>query len=139
MIENIFTEKEVIPTQELIENKLVSNSSHLGSIRRFISSSIGETNEEWKYYGKKNGWLLKKFYKKRNLFFINICEGYFNITFVLGQKAFNTIFESDISTELKTELAGARKYAEGRGLKIKVDDAKYLTDIEKLIMIKINN
>ena len=112
MVENVLIEKEVIPDQNLIERKLLENSVHLESIRNFILNSFGETNEEWKHYGEKIGWLLKKFYKKRNLFFITICEGYFNITFVFGQKAFDIIEDSKISSELKTELAGARKYAE---------------------------
>ena len=139
MVENVLIEKEVIPDQNLIERKLLENSVHLESIRNFILNSFGETNEEWKHYGEKIGWLLKKFYKKRNLFFITICEGYFNITFVFGQKAFDIIEDSKISSELKTELAGARKYAEGRGLNIKVESAHYLKDIEKLIVIKIEN
>jgi len=139
MTENVFIEKEVVPNQDLIEEKLLSSSEYLETIRKYIIHSIGDTKEEWKHYGKKIGWLLKKFYKKRNLFFITICDGYFNITFVFGQKAFDAVQDSKISSELKIELAGARKYAEGRGLKIKVESANYLKDIEKLIVIKIEN
>jgi len=32
-------------------------------------NQYGPLTEEWKYYGKKTGWVLKYFYKKRNLFF----------------------------------------------------------------------
>ena len=47
--------------------------------------------------------------------------------------------DSDLSAELKSELEGARKYAEGRGLGIIVDGPAYLEDIKKLIRIKIEN
>ena len=104
-----------------------------------MTLTLGETREEWKFYGKKGGWVLKTFLKKRNLFFIGIYKGYFRITFVFGEKAFKEIMDSDLSAELKSELEGARKYAEGRGLGIQIDAPAYMEDIKKLIRIKIEN
>lgn len=137
MSENAFLSKDVKPTEELIKENLLVNYSQLEEIRKFIDDTLGETLEEWKNYGKKIGWLLKKLYKKRNLFFITICNGYFNVTFVFGDKAVNSIVDSAISPSLKTALMEARKYAEGRGLSIKVEDDKYLPDIKALLQIKV--
>jgi len=111
----------------------------LNSIPQFILDTFGKTVEECKFYGKKNGWFLKKFHEKRNLFFISIYNGYFKISFALGEKAVNTLLIGDILEELKEELANSRKYAEGRGLTIKVTSSKYLEDIKKIIGIKISN
>ena len=138
MSENVFLLKEVKPTEELIKANLLDNYSQLEEIREFIDDTLGETQEEWKNYGKKIGWLLKKLYKKRNLFFITICSGYFKVTFVFGDKAVNSIVDSTISPTLKTALMEAMKYAEGRGLSIKVEDDKYLADIKMLLQIKVN-
>ena len=138
MSENVFLLKEVKPTEELIKANLLDNYSQLEEIRKFIDDTLGETQEEWKNYGKKIGWLLKKLYKKRNLFFITICSGYFKVTFVFGDKAVNSIVDSTISPTLKTALMEAMKYAEGRGLSIKVEDDKYLADIKMLLQIKVN-
>lgn len=137
MSENVFLSKEVKPTEELVKENLLDTYSQLEEIRKFIDDTLGETLEEWKNYGKKIGWLLKKLYKKRNLFFITICNGYFNVTFVFGDKAVNSIVDSAISPSLKTALMEARKYAEGRGLSIKVEDDKYLPDIKALLQIKV--
>ncbi len=137
--ENVFTQKDILPAEEEIEKSLKSKYAHLETVRQFIHDMFGDTIEEWKYYGKKSGWILKKFYKKRNLFFISIYEGYFKISFVFGEKAVSAIAGSAISPELKAELANAKKYAEGQGLTIIVDDVKYLTDIKQLIQIKIEN
>ena len=139
MSENQFKEKNLVPDEQSIRETLKSNYVHLEAIRSFISESIGETKEEWKYYGAKYGWNLKNFYKKRNLYFISMYDGYFKISFVFGERAFNAIMESDITTALKQELSEARKYAEGRGLSIDVRDDMYLDDIKKLLQIKINN
>jgi len=130
--ENAFTSEESPPDEKRIEQFLQSNYAHLEPIRQFILDTYGETVEEWKYYGVKNGWLLKKYYKKRNLFFISIYNGYFKISFAFGEKAVHAISGSAISQELKTQLDPARKYAEGRGLTIKVDDSGYLENLKPL-------
>ncbi len=44
---------------------------------------------------------------------------------------------SDISKENKTELEQATKYAEGRGIRIEVKDDSLISDIEKLVDIKL--
>ena len=139
MSEKVFMVKEEMPTEEMISEKLSAVYFQLESIRQHLLDTLGETREEWKFYGKKSGWVLKTFRKKRNLFFIGIYEGYFRITFVFGEKAFKVIMDSDLSAELKSELEGARKYAEGRGLGINVDGPAYMEDIKKLIRIKIEN
>jgi len=139
MFENQFKEKNTVPDEKSIVETLKSNYIYLEEIRSFIADSIGETKEEWKYYGAKYGWNLKNFYKKRNLYFIGIYDGYFKISFVFGERAFNAIMEADIATQLKKDLSEARKYAEGRGLSIDVHDKTYLDDLKKLIQIKIKN
>jgi hypothetical protein len=138
MSENQFKSKDEVPDDNLVKEKLQSNFSNLEAIRSYISETIGETTEEWKFYGVKYGWNLKKFLKKRNLFFIGIYEGFFKISFVFGESAFHAVMESDISADLKTALSQARKYAEGRGLSIDVHDDTSLNDIKKLLQIKVN-
>ena len=95
--EKVFMEKSPPPTETEVAEALGSTYAHLKSIREYILESIGETFEEWKYYGGKNGWALKNFHKKRNLYFIGIYPGYFRITFVFGDKAAEKVAASDIS------------------------------------------
>jgi hypothetical protein len=40
---------------------------------------------------------------------------------------------------IKNDLEQATKYAEGRGIRIEIKDKQILTDIEKLIVIKLAN
>ena len=137
--EKVFFEKETMPDEEMINEAIGSNYAHLQAIRQFVAEEIGDTNEEWKFYGKKLGWTLKKFFKKRNLFFVGMYPGYFRITLVFGERAANHVFASDIAAALKKDLSEARKYAEGRGISIKVDNAAHLDDIKELIRIKVRN
>jgi hypothetical protein len=137
MTENQFKIKTE-PSDELkIQQRLGINYQNLEAIRSIVQQETGDTEEEWKYYGPKNGWILKKYYKKRNLFFIAIYDGFFNITFVFGDNAVDQVLVSHVSDKLKNELAIARKYAEGRALSIQVSDSSNLSDIKELIRIKI--
>ena len=137
--EKVFNTKDAMPDEEMVRKALGSSYAYLENIRQFVNEEIGDTVEEWKFYGQKLGWTLKKFFKKRNLFFIGMYPGYFRIAFVFGERAANNIFESDIAEVLKKELSEARKYAEGRGINIKVDDDTYMDDIKELIRIKVKN
>ena len=137
--EKVFFEKETMPDEEMINEAIGSNYTHLQAIRQFIAEEIGDTNEEWKFYGKKLGWTLKKFYKKRNLLFIGIYKGYFKISFVFGERAAQNVYDSGITSALKKELSEARQYAEGRGISINVDNEGYLDDIKELVRIKVRN
>ena len=137
MSENIFKIKDNPPLEAQIKEIIKEKYKILDAIRQYIRESIGETNEEWKYYGVKNGWLLKTLLKKRNLFFIVIYDGYFRINFVFGDKAVDSVLESDISPEIKKSLMEAKKYAEGRGISFDVVDSEQLNDIQKLIDVKV--
>ena len=137
MSENIFKIKDEPPDEAGIKKIINEKYLLIDAIRQFIREDVGETNEEWKYYGVKTGWVLKTFLKKRNLFFIVIYKGYFRISFVFGDKAVSSILESDVSNETKKSLNEARKYAEGRGISFDIYNYEHLEDIRKLIKIKI--
>jgi hypothetical protein len=139
MTENVFKTKETEPDEEMIKGALGDAYIYFEHLRWFVDEEIGPTTREWKFYGEKLGWTLKTFLKRRNLFFISIYDGYFKIAFVFGDKAVDGILDSGIATSLKRELAEARKYAEGRGLSIRVDNAGCLDDVKELIRIKVGH
>jgi len=137
--ENVFLEKGTVPDDKLIKDNLGDSFSYFKEIRVLVKNLVSETNEEWKYYGKKNGWLLKTLYKGRNLFFIRVCYESFEIIFVFGDKAVEMITNENISQKIKGKLKNARRYAEGKRLRIQVKDERYILDIESLIKIKRDN
>ena len=108
-------------------------------IKNRIEVLYGDTKAEWKFYSKKLGWTLKTLLKKRNLFFFQPFANYFSLTFVFGDKAVNVIEESDVSEALKSVLRDAKKYAEGKGLLVEVKTRIDMTDVYRLIDIKVNN
>ncbi len=134
---NIFNDKLVKPDDQRIKKALDDNYKCWKELRTSLDKEYGDLKEEWKFYGQKLGWTLKLFYKKRNLFFSSVYDGYFVISFVYGDKAVAVIKESDLPDGIISELMNAKKYAEGRGLRIEVRKEDDVKTILKLVKIKI--
>ena len=136
---NIFIDKSHKPTEKDLSEKLAFTYKYWEEIKKSLSDEYGDLVEEWKYYGLKYGWTLKLFYKKRNLFFFSAYENYFLIGFIFGEKAVSAIKKSDLPKSIIEELMRAKKYVEGRGLRIEVKKRSDIKNIIKLVGFKINN
>jgi hypothetical protein len=114
----------VLPTEAELKPVLGKSYKFWEEIKTSLEKEFGNLNVEWKHYGQKSGWILKLFYKKRNLFFLNPQKDFFAVGFVFGDKAVAQIEKSDLPCEMINELVNARKYAEGRGLNLKPKNKK---------------
>jgi hypothetical protein len=94
---------------------------------------------EWKYYGPKNGWSLKLFHKKRNMCFIGSHPGALAMMFILGERAFKRVLESDLRPELRQQVDTARKFPEGYGVRLVLASESDLGDAQALLEIKRAN
>ena len=139
MPDYLFLDKSTQPTEKQLEAAIADTYEYWIEIKNRITELYGETKGEWKFYSKKSGWTLKTLLKKRNLFFFQSYANYFSLTLVFGDKAVNVIEKSDVSEALKRVLRDAKKYAEGRGLLVKVKTRNDLLDVNKLIDIKVKN
>ena len=135
----MFLDKSTQPTERQLKDAIADTYEYWNEIKNRITELYGDTKGEWKFYSKKSGWTLKTLLKKRNLFFFQPFANYFSLTFVFGNKAVNAIEESDVSETFKRVLRDAKKYAEGRSLLVKVKTRNDLTDVNKLIDIKVKN
>lgn len=136
---SIFPDKTLQPTEQDLETALGSTFDFWKSVRDYVFHAYPEANEEWNYPGRKYGWSFRIKDKKRAIIYLLPRDGYFNTAFVFGQKAFDQIMDSSIRESIKTDLQKARKYAEGRGVRIEVRDASVLPDIRQLVEIKLAN
>ncbi len=65
------------------------------------------------------------------------CKGYFLASFALGEKAVKAAHESDLPASVLAVIDGAKKYAEGRGVRLEVRSAEDVRNIEKLAVVKM--
>lgn len=136
---NAFIDKAIEPTDRRLAQTLGDKAALWETVKKHLEENYGAFTEEWKFYNQKSGWTLKVLLKKRNLFFFVPLKGYFRMAFVFGDKAVAAVEKSDLPENLKSELKNARKYAEGRGIRIDVKLPKHVENVKKLIDIKIKN
>ncbi len=136
---SIFQDKTITPTDNDLVEKLDSTYNLWIQLQNFVLSKYPDGLSEWNYPGKKYGWSFRIKDKKRAIIYFLPRDKYFKVAFVFGQKAIDIVLASDIIPEIKTELMQARKYAEGRGIRIDIINNSRIPDIKKLIEIKLAN
>ncbi len=135
---NIFIDQAIIPTDKDLATHLGSTFIFWVQLRDFVMEKYPNGNQEWHYPGQNYGWSFRIKDKKRTILYFMPRENYFKVALVFGQKAIDAIMQSNISLDIKHELILAKKYAEGRGIRIDIKNDLKIPDIKKLIEIKLS-
>lgn len=138
-MESIFMNKSIQPTEQDLVDKLGTTFSIWSDLKSYLNDTLKNPAEEWNYPGKKYGWSFRMKSKKRNIIYFLPRDGYFKVAFVFGQKAADKVMGSKVNDKIKAELNEAKVYAEGRGIRIDVNNDQILNDIKTLIQIKVAN
>ena len=136
---SIFTNKEEKPNDDNLYAALGLTNHLWVIIIDFTLHKYPAAIKEWNYSGDKYGWSFRLKDKKRAIIYLLPRDGFFKAAFVFGQKATDQILDSQVSDDIKLEIQNAKVYAEGRGIRIEVKNESLLTDIKKLIEIKLSN
>ena len=134
---SIFQDKAMMPTERDLRDSLGNTFDLWIRIRDFVMEQYPKGMGEWNFPGKKYGWSFRIKDKKRAIIYLLPRELHFKAAFIFGDKAMQAILESEVAESIKTELQQARKYAEGRGIRIDVKNEEPLEDIKKLVEIKL--
>lgn len=136
---SVFEDKNNPPTDDDLSKVLGDAKALWDDLKTHVIENFPPIVEDWKHYGKSSGWTMKLLRKKRNLCFSYPGNGEMTVVFVFGDKAVQAVEESDIPRPIVDELKQARKYAEGRGIKIPVRTREDVETVKKLVDIKIKN
>jgi hypothetical protein len=137
-MENVFTDKELVPNNESLKVSLGTTYEFWQTVVDYVHSVYPKTIEEWNF-SKSAGWVFRLKDKKRAIIYLLPRANYFKVVLVFGQKATDEVLKSGVSVEIKTELESVKAYAEGRSIHIEVKDEKIINDIKNLINIKLDN
>jgi hypothetical protein len=108
-------------------------------LKRLIASRFTPLSLEWGFASEKTGWGLRLKREKRTILYMTPCKGYFMASFALGEKAVKAAHESDLPVSVLGVIDSAKKYAEGRGVRLEVRSAEDVRNVEKLAVIKMAN
>ena len=132
-------DKAVKPVESELKETLGASFLLWNQLKNHLNAFLDNPSEEWNYPGKKYGWSFRLKSKKRNIIYFLPGHGFFKVAFVFGQKAFEKVLQSKVKETIKQSLREARQYAEGRGIRIDVNEENDLQDIKMLVQIKLAN
>ncbi len=134
-----FLDKSQVPGEEELVTTLGKTKPLWDTLKSHVTETYPDVKEDWKHYGKNSGWTMKLLKKKRNLFFSYPGEGNFTVVFVFGDKAVKAAEESELPEDIIEALKESPKYAEGRGLRVTVEERSDIELVKKLLNIKVDN
>ena len=109
------------------------------NIAEYVVEKYPKAIEEWKYYSDKYGWSFRPRDKKRNIIYMGPRDGHIMVAFVFGDKGVDAVQNSSLPQSIKDELRNAKKYVEGRGIRLQVQNKTDVANIKTLVDIKLAN
>lgn len=138
-IRNAFMGKSKKPTAEEVAEALGESAEAWRQLVEDLGKKQGVTEQEWKSVSAKYGWSLRLKQKKRTIVYLSPCEGYFLVSFALGDKAVRKARQADLPKSVTKAIEEAPRYAEGTGVRLTVKGPKDLAAIQKLVAVKLAN
>ena len=134
-----FDDKSKEPTKRSLKAALGQAGVHWDSLVAHIASEFEPLDVTWNFAGAAWGWSLRLKQKKRTVLYMTPCRGHFLVGFALGEKAVKAARRSCMPESVLSAIAGAKKYAEGRGVRLEVHTKKDLDSVKGLAAIKMAN
>jgi hypothetical protein len=132
-----FDDKSKQPQEADLQAMLGSVYPHWNELKKLIAEKYAPVAIEWGFASKSTGWGLRLKRDNRAILYMTPCRGYFLASFALGEKAVKAAQASDLPVSVLTVIDGAKKYAEGRGVRLEVRNAEDVRYIEKLAVFKM--
>jgi hypothetical protein len=136
---SFFDDKSNTPKDDELARVLGRAAGHWDNLKAHLSSEFNPLTETWKFSGKAWGWSLQLRYKKRAIVYLTPCRGYFHAGLALGEKAVKAAHQSDLPASILKIIDSAKKYAEGRAVRLEIKSARDVSAVKKLASIKMAN
>lgn len=133
-----FDDKARQPDDTDLSRTLKRSFALWNELKTLIAARFTPLSFEWGFAGKAYGWGLRLKHKKRIVLYMTPCEGHFMASFALGEKAVKAAHNSDLPTSVLQLIDSAKKYAEGRGVRLEVRNAKDVRHVETLAVTKMS-
>lgn len=135
---SIFDDKSKAPTDTDLAAALKRSYVLWNNLRNLISERFTPVTCDWGFASKTTGWGMRLKHKDRAILYMTPCAGYFLASFALGEKAVKLAHEARLPTSVLNVIDNAKKYAEGRGVRLEVRTARDVSNVERIAVIKMS-
>jgi hypothetical protein len=104
---------------------------------KVLADEFGLATCDWHSYSVKAGWALRVKQGDRNILYFIPEAGGFSVSVVLGDKAIAAARKSGLPAPVLALIAGAKKYAEGTGVRFPVTGPGDIAAIRALTAAKL--
>lgn len=136
---SIFTDKKIMPVDDDLRRSLGNRYDIWQALTGYVHLKYPAAIDMWNYTGDKYGWSFRIKDKKRVIVYLLPRDRIFKVVMIFGQRATDAIMNSQVDEGIKTELASAKVYVEGRGIRLDILNEVNLNDLKTLIDIKISH
>ena len=132
-----FDEKSHCPDPTEIKDVLARSAGLWDQLIAHVAREFGPITEQWSFAAAKYGWSLRLRQKERVVVYMTPQAGGFLAGVVLGEKAASAAYESGLSDAVLSLINGAPRYAEGRGIRLRVATKGDLRVVQQLLELKM--
>lgn len=134
-----FADRSAAPSESDVRDALGGSGVSWHALIRRIEKNHPNLRQVWGYTSKSTGWGLRLMQGERVIVYMTPCIGHFLVSFALGEKAVREIARAGLPKHITDVIEAAKKYAEGRGVRFRVENGDDLEALEKIAAIKIAN
>lgn len=134
-----FADKSHEPRATDLMRTLGRSGGRWNELIAHLETDFAPLEQAWNFAGAKWGWSLRLKQKKRTILYLTPREKFFMAGFALGEKAVTAAHDAGLPAEILTLIDEARKYAEGRAVRLEVRTKADLDNTRKVAAIKMAN
>ena len=120
-----------------LRGKLGRSHAHWTGLVERLEAELGPLERSWNRGTTTGEWTLRLKQGKRTVVYLTPFEKYFRAGLVLGEKAVATARAAALPAAYLATVDAAPKYAEGRGVRIEVRNARDLAAVTTLTLAKM--
>lgn len=130
----VLNDPQKFPSAGVLKETLGASYSAFEALHTLLASMEAAT--EWNYYRDGHAWLGKMPYKKKNLGWIHVYDGYFILTCHFTAKHEEAIAGLPIPEAVKKAFFHTETAGKLRPLSVRVDSEKLPPEIETILRFK---
>ncbi len=134
-----FDDKQTPPGEDDLMRVLGRSDKAWDRLKAQIGAEFQPVDEIWKFSGKAWGWSLQLKRKKRAVLYLTPQDRFFYAGFALGERAVAAARDASLPESVMEIIDSARRYVEGRAVRLDVRTLKDAAIVAKLAAIKMAN